>query len=222
MNEGKFSPSWDEFQYEQALRRDELRIQRYFAALRQDIDLPGEEKMILHRLLSQPELAPTGVPWLPGDRLREWFPEQPQTQEETEEAVREWEERQSGEGMRRLEALGREWSAFSSLHYRHINIETALRILAQIGKLMSRLGLLNLEFNEAPAPFKIALTKRIITGLNELAGEFETLASENKISEKTLDKFRSALIELHESAVNAMLEWRRNRKPGTEERPNTF
>ena len=65
------SQNWNEFQWEQEIRRDERRISCYYRELPECLDLPGEEEMIFNSLLSRPDLVPTGgAP----DSLRSWRP----------------------------------------------------------------------------------------------------------------------------------------------------
>lgn len=61
--------SWNEFQWEKEIRRDERRISCYFRELPGCLDLPGEEEMIFSTLLSSPDLVPTGGN---PDSLRFW------------------------------------------------------------------------------------------------------------------------------------------------------
>ena len=52
--------NWNEFQWENEIRRDERRISCYFRELPACLDLPGEEAMIFDSLASRPDLVPTG------------------------------------------------------------------------------------------------------------------------------------------------------------------
>ena len=62
--------NWDEFRWEQEIRRDERRINCYFRTLPSCLDLPGEEEMISTTIASQNDLLPAtasagtlSVPW---------------------------------------------------------------------------------------------------------------------------------------------------------------
>lgn len=52
--------NWNEYRWEQEIRRDERRISCYYRELPACLDLPGEEDMIFSSLLSQPDLVPIG------------------------------------------------------------------------------------------------------------------------------------------------------------------
>ena len=53
--------NWDEYKWEEEIRRDELRINRYFFELVPYMDLPGEEEMVIDQLASQSDLVPVGA-----------------------------------------------------------------------------------------------------------------------------------------------------------------
>ena len=69
---------WNEFQWEEEIRRDERRICGYFHELPSCLDLPGEEEMIYEKLFSQVDLMPvngkTGAlrNWDDGEDEEEW------------------------------------------------------------------------------------------------------------------------------------------------------
>ena len=50
--------NWDEFRWEQEIRRDERRINCYFRTLPSCLDLPGEEEMISSTIAAQSDLLP--------------------------------------------------------------------------------------------------------------------------------------------------------------------
>lgn len=64
--------NWNEYRWEQEIRRDERRISCYYRELPACLDLPGEEDMIFSSLLSQPDLVPIGGN---ADSLRVWHSE---------------------------------------------------------------------------------------------------------------------------------------------------
>lgn len=50
--------NWDEFRWEQEIRRDERRINCYFRTLPSCLDLPGEEEMVSSTIAAQGDLLP--------------------------------------------------------------------------------------------------------------------------------------------------------------------
>lgn len=52
--------NFNEFQWEQEIRRDDRRINCYFRELLQCLDLPGEETLIFDKLAQIPDLVPKG------------------------------------------------------------------------------------------------------------------------------------------------------------------
>ena len=58
---GRFSnhhQHWNEFQWEEEIRRDEQRISGYFRELAGCLDLPDEEELIYGQLAAKNELVP--------------------------------------------------------------------------------------------------------------------------------------------------------------------
>ena len=59
--------NWDEFRWEQEIRRDERRINCYFRTLPGCLDLPGEEEMVNNTIAAQADLMPESqgalAPW---------------------------------------------------------------------------------------------------------------------------------------------------------------
>ena len=72
--------NWDEFRWEQEIRRDERRINCYFRTLPACLDLPGEEDMVNSAIAARSDLLPD--PTLRGNVITPWSYQSPD--EETE------------------------------------------------------------------------------------------------------------------------------------------
>ena len=100
--------SWNEFQWEKEIRRDERRISCYFRELPGCLDLPGEEEMIFSTLLSSPDLVPTGGN---PDSLRFW--QRPdEDDEEYEDSDDPPRRRPGAEIVEEIDRLATEWNVF--------------------------------------------------------------------------------------------------------------
>ena len=101
-----FRNNWDEFEWEKEIRKDELRIARYFKTLPGCLDLPGEDDMIFRRLMEQPELVPSGV--RDPHRISMFDFENNDDEDFTDDSRSR--RRNAFEGLRRLENLAAEWN----------------------------------------------------------------------------------------------------------------
>ena len=161
-----FRKNWDEFAWELELRKDELRIARYFETLPGCLDLPGEDDMIFRRLMEQPELVPTGVHDPRHISIFDW--ENDPDNEEYEGAP----PRQRGnfEGLRRLENLASEWNLLVAAQLDEKFFHPALAVTCGFGKLLSRiLNLSDVEESGDAGALRISLTNRSLADNNELS-----------------------------------------------------
>ena len=161
-----FREKWDEYTWSKEIRKDELRIAGYFRALKSCIDLPGEEEMIFKRLMSQPELVPTGV----SDPLRTLKLEMEQWEEDPEEnSSLENRRRNSFESARRVEKLVVEWNLLAAAHVSFDHNKKVLAVTCGFGKLLSRVyNFMDTEESAGTLALRISLLKHALADLNEL------------------------------------------------------
>lgn len=161
-----FREKWDEYTWSKEIRKDELRIAGYFHALKTCLDLPGEEEMIFKRLMSQPDLVPTGV----SDPLRTLKLEMEQWEEEPEEnSSLENRRRNSFEPARRVEKLVVEWNLLAAAHVNFEQNQKVLAVTCGFGKFLSRVYNFA-DTEEAPGTLALrnSLLKHALADLNEL------------------------------------------------------
>jgi len=167
---GPLKETWNEFDWERELRKDDARVNTYMNELPRYIDLPDEDAVIMKQIQRRPELVPQGVDWerMP---LQSLFDEI--EYDEDYMASDEWQRRDGADVYMLLGRLSAQWAvAFSgSLH--KDAIPPGLRILCLYGKLMARTAdILDFDSDEFPA-LRIAICKRISRDIDKLIGEFK-------------------------------------------------
>ena len=171
-----FRQNWDEYTWAKEIRKDELRISGYFRTLPRCLDLPGEEEMIFKKLMSQPELVPTGVSD-PQRQLRsEWEGEDDDADWNEDEVKRN---RNSNELSRRVENLAVEWNVTAVSQFQQASLSDVMTVTCAFGKLLSRIY--NFESTDEAddtMALRIALLKRILMDLNELLQCLEQFGQE--------------------------------------------
>lgn len=204
-----FRNNWDEFAWERELRKDELRISRYFKTLPGCLDLPGEDDMIYRTLMAQPELVPTGVR---DPRSISMFND---PDGDADEDLRGDQPPRRGnfEALRRLEALASDWNLLvaSELDDRHF--AEALAVTCAFGKLLARvLNLSDVEEVPETVNLRISLAKRILADINELSIRLEEFRKKELLADHRLARFLEQMTYLRESALDLLAVLRTPRK----------
>ena len=156
---------WNEFLWEEEIRRDERRINGYFHELPSCLDLPGEEDMIYEKLFSQNELVPVQGKT---SALRNW--------DDEENSEEEWDDsRPPHKILLQLDCLAVEWNALTVNSLRADLKPIGLAIACAYGKLLVRAANF-LEEVQMEMALRISLGKRSLTDLNDLAGRLTDIA----------------------------------------------
>ncbi|MBO5308292.1 MAG: hypothetical protein J6C40_09840 [Lentisphaeria bacterium] len=159
MASGDFPLSWNEFQWEEEIRRDERRINGYFRDLPSCLDLPGEEDMIYEKLFSRTELMPiqgkTGA-------LRNWEEDENNDEDEGNSAP-------THKLLVQLDCLAVEWNIITVNTLFPAFAADGLKIACAYGKLIVRTANF-LEERQMDFSLRISLGKRCLADLNDLAG----------------------------------------------------
>lgn len=167
--------NWNEYRWEQEIRRDERRISCYYRELPACLDLPGEEDMIFSSLLSQPDLVPIGGN---ADSLRVWHSESDEDDDDDPDTGAPV--RNGAEIIDQLDRLAVEWNVLSVTRLRADLGLPGLGISCAYGKLLARTAdFINLDDRNDRA-LKLSLGKRALSDLNELTGELERLSREQR------------------------------------------
>lgn len=195
---------WDEFDWEQELRKDDARISAYFAELPRYIDLPAEDEIIYKNIQRQKALTPAGGVWpfrQPEDPSRQ-PPEDGVSEEERRRWDEEWIKREGAGPYIICCRLTRKISTLFSL--RTTAGDTAqklVRILTLTGRTMARLtDLIEMDPGDMPA-LRIALSKRFIADANEMLGILETITGAGEEGNAIIDVARIDLFGLRDAAL---------------------
>lgn len=152
--------NWDEFRWEQEIRRDERRINCYFRTLPSCLDLPGEEEMVNSAIAARGDLLPD--PALRGNVITPWSYQSPD--EDGEEHTLE--ERHRGEFLiDSLDKLASQWNLHCAItpeiQY------AALSIACSYAKLLARCADF-LDVPEENTSLQRCLGKRCLNDLLEV------------------------------------------------------
>lgn len=166
-------PEWSEYEWEREIRRDELRISRYFQALPRYLDLPGEDEIIYSKLAAQAELAPVHENSYPWQFLK---PEADEEEDELseEEVVSSLRLNPGFDLFQMLESAVREWNAFAGFNFEtQEQIRFGLYVAGCYGKMLSRVyNFVEIGNDAGVHTLKLSLMKRVLAELNVLTGIF--------------------------------------------------
>ena len=166
-------PEWSEYEWEREIRRDELRISRYFQALPRYLDLPGEDEIIYSKLAAQAELAPVHENSYPWQFLK---PEADEEEDELseEEVVSSLRLNPGFDLFQMLESAVREWNAFAGFNFETPEqIRFGLYVAGCYGKMLSRVyNFVEIGNDAGVHTLKLSLMKRVLAELNVLTGIF--------------------------------------------------
>lgn len=164
------SERWDEFRWEREMRRDELRISRYFRELPYCIDLPGEEEIIFDELMSDPSLVPSGVSPEEYRRYFSWDADSDAGDDDAGDETVPGRDEPEPDFTPALDALLTEWNFVAATRFPDEAREYAMAIACLYAKLIGRVN------DAAAAPenekaLKKCLFKRALKDLNTLCAE---------------------------------------------------
>ena len=188
----------DEFEWEKEIRKDDDRVHDYLAELPRYIDLPDEDKVISKRIRRR------------GSSWDDDFDAPPDDyDDDSDDDVPEEDFARHRDGSDVYTAASR--MAIDLTEYFAVERDQAvaramMRAMTLLGKLMARsLDVLRLEDGEL-VTFRIALTKRFLSDLNELIGEYE------KFPEDIRDYFLKDAFTMRDEVLEKIRKYRRDMK----------
>ncbi|MBQ7206528.1 MAG: hypothetical protein IJS01_01890 [Lentisphaeria bacterium] len=201
---GRFrnSHNWDEFRWESELRRDERRINLYFAELASCLDLPGEEDIIAG-LISENTEPVASAAGRGQDVLRGWSYLAPRDEEQDYDDDPAPPRRPEQALINQLDALAARWNmAWTGLLSPEYT-PAGLSIACAYGRLLARLA----DFVDADdigdRGLKITLGKRTLADINELAEALKYAANYHRTLRgpvidqlETLSRIRDRVVTL--------------------------
>lgn len=189
--------NWDEFRWEQEIRRDERRINCYFRTLPSCLDLPGEDEMVSGTIAACPDLV-SGVV----NMNNAWSYLSADDSGYDDGSERGF--RRQGENLiEAVDKLAAEWNLYCSTEKGPRF--AALSIACAYAKLLARAA----DFFDTPpeqSALKRCLGKRTLNDLLELNLLLEMLAESSPACREFSEFQRSRLIGLREQFSNHLVK----------------
>ena len=182
----------DEFDWEQEIRRDEMRISRYYRELAYCLDLPGEDEIIYEQLsgrCSDPVPATAG-----DDPLRQHLFDR-----DDEDGDEENPPHHQSVLVARIDRLAAAWCVLSAAALnKELFIPGGLAVACAYAKLLARVS----DFSDADPvterALRLSLAKRALADVNELLGAMYELSSWQKQLKAELAHHISGLFFIRE------------------------
>lgn len=192
--------NWNEFDWEKELKKDEQRIHEYFYELNTYLDLPGEEELIMKKLMSKPEL----VPARPDNEDLSFE----NLYDDNYELLMNSEWRRDKNGIfPQLEQLGREWTLIFAAECSGRDFAIGMNILCRLGKLLTRnIDFIEINTGEESPALKRAILKRLYAEINQLMGAFNDFKPRRRIPLLHIEIFSSRLQHIREQIFDTMKE----------------
>ena len=190
----------DEFYWEREFRKDDMRIRSCMHELPAVIDLPEEEELLRHRLQKQPGyvLNRTNFDNFSSDEFIDFddimFPDN-------------WREREGAAIYGTTEQLMKEWGTIYAAKLEDTHNNSGIKILCLYGKIMGfSIDLVDAGEEKMPE-LKIALCKRILSGINQIVSLIDQIGddAEYMTSHKTaLNILRHKVLHLRFKLKNEL------------------
>ena len=191
---------WDEFRWEEEIRRDERRISGYFRELAGCLDLPEEEELIYGQLSSQPDLVP-----LPdaGESWRECFGSNDDEDEEFPEHLANNRTVESST-VEELDMLCAEWNIFIAVKLPEVFYFRALGCSCAFAKLLARAADFLEPDQDASKALQLSLGKRALRDLNETVDLLSGMAECHEFFREKSAMLISRLGEIRERLISKL------------------
>lgn len=197
----------NEFDWEREIRKDEARINTYLNELNKFLDLPDEENLIMKKLQRNPELIPNNAA-LSNINFSGFS-------DDDEEDFISNEELQKKEGAdiyMQIQKLAYHWNNVFASEIKPESIPSGMAITCIYGKLLARLADVLDVGQDVLLNLRIALCKRVIADLSELAKHFDKLAEEQPEIKPVLDTHYSQLHIIREKLIDLLSKTREKKK----------
>ncbi len=192
---------WDEYQWEAELRREDARVNAYLAELPSFVDLPEESDLVLKRLERKPELV---------QEVRLWQDADWDCDDDADEPGDDYQDRDGGDIYSELCVLSTACSRVVSSLPPGSNVVEGIQAVCEYGRLISwALDIFDLHKSELPA-LKIALCKRLGSGVNNLVGLLERISEKVPACRTELTAQVARLHKLRQITLDLQLAQKKN------------
>lgn len=207
---GRFrnSHNWDEFRWERELRRDERRINLYFAELASCLDLPGEEDIIAG-LISEETEPVASAAGRGSDVLRGWSYLAPRDEEQDYDDDPVPARRPEQAVINQLDSLAARWNMMWVGMLRPEYTPAGLSIGCAWARLLARMADFADADETADRGLKITLGKRTLADINELAEALRYAADYHKDLRVHVDDLLGSLARIRDRVVTLLCRIRK-------------
>ena len=204
MDHSSYNENWNEFRWEKEIRQDEKRIRQYFRILPSCLDLPDEEDNIINKLMAQPDLVPSNVNLNNQETSLDIFFEG----DEEHLDISDLKERRDSDVYISLHKLSLEWNIIQVHDLRQSLRKSGLAAACTLGRLLARsIDIIELEDTQMKQ-LKISLLKRILSGINDLLGQVNSISRQQSTLKARLDIFNQQVHDIREKIINILDETR--------------
>ena len=200
---GKFTgkhQNWNEFQWEEEIRRDERRISGYFRELAACLDLPDEEELIFGQLSAQTDLVPSADA---AESLHNWFTDSDENEDE------QFDSAPAHRGMEtavieELDMLCSEWNILTAVTMPEGLAAKALGCNCCFAKLLARASDFLNPGSDCTEALQLSLGKRTLSDLNDMVKALDSIAAEHPFFRERTPFFIGRLGELRERIIEKL------------------
>ena len=197
----KHHQHWDEFRWEEEIRKDERRISGYFHELGACLDLPDEEQLIYDQLAGRNDLVIAETP----DSVRNIFSDEDDDADTDSHSPRRSIESATVD---ELDMLAAEWNILTCTETFRKDQPLILGCSCAFAKLLARCA----DFLEPDAdctPFLLISTgKRTLRDLNETVQFLSRAAQSHPELQEDVERFISRLGEIRERLISRLISLR--------------
>ena len=184
--------------------RTKKRIRQYFRILPSCLDLPDEEDNIINKLMSQPDLVPSNVNLNAQETSLDIFFEG----DEEHLDISDLKERRYSDVYINLHKLSLEWNIILVHDLRQSLQKSGLATACILGRLIARsIDIIELE-DAQMKQLRISLLKRILSGINDLLGQINSISRQQSTLKARLDIFNQQIHNIREKIINILHETR--------------
>jgi hypothetical protein len=192
--------NWNEFRWEKEIRQDEKRIRQYFRILPSCLDLPDEEDNIINKLMSQADLVSSNANFNNAEKSLDVFFEG----DEEHLDISDLKERRYSDIYMNLHKLSLEWNVILVRDLRQSLHKSGLMTTCTLSRLIAR-SIDIIELDEVKmTQLKISLLKRMLSGINDLFGQFNSFVRQQNTLKNKLDIQSDNLHNIREKIINIL------------------
>ena len=200
---GKFTgkhQNWNEFQWEEEIRRDERRISGYFRELATCLDLPDEEELIFGQLSTQTDLVPSADA---AESLHNWFTDSDENEDEQFDPVSAHRSMETAV-IEELDMLCSEWSILTAVPMPEALAAQALGCNCCFAKLLARASDFLDPGPDCSEALQLSLGKRALSDLNDTANALDSIAASHPFFRERTPFFIGRLGEVRERLIEKL------------------